>query len=143
MLSKNFDIHARCSALGLTPLLVSLVKGKLEAANYLLGRGADEYLKSEEGLTVLSVAAISGDVASIEMLLKCGHNPNSRDGCDKTCCRDGKNSSFRISSFSHTVECCERPQRPTLLRIFPQVQLDVINISFHMNRRSSKFLLHL
>ena len=35
-------------------------------------------------MTVLSAAAISGDVAAIEMLLKRGHNPNSRDGCDKT-----------------------------------------------------------
>ena len=35
-------------------------------------------------MTVLSAAAIRGDVAAIEMLLKRGHNPNSRDGCDKT-----------------------------------------------------------
>ena len=84
VLSNNFDINARCSAAGLTPLLTCLVQGNLEAANYLLVRGADEYLKSEEGLTVLSAAAISGDVAAIEMLLKRGHNPNSRDGCDKT-----------------------------------------------------------
>ena len=84
VLSTNFDINARCTAIGLTPLLVCLMAGRLEAASYLLGRGADEYLKSEEGLTVLSAAAISGDVAAIEMLLKRGHNPNSRDGCDKT-----------------------------------------------------------
>ena len=84
VLSTNFDINARCTASGLTPLLVCLMAGRLEAASYLLGRGADEYLKSEEGLTVLSAAAIGGDVAAIEMLLKRGHNPNSRDCCDKT-----------------------------------------------------------
>ena len=84
VLSNNFDINARCSAAGLTPLLTCLVQGNLEAANYLLVRGADEYLKSKDGWTVLSAAAISGNVAAIEMLLKRGHNPNSSDGCDKT-----------------------------------------------------------
>ena len=84
MLSQNFDINARCTDLGLTPLLFCLINGKLEAANYLLAMGADENLKSKDGLTVLSAAAMSGNVAAIEMLLKRGHNPNSRDGCDKT-----------------------------------------------------------
>ena len=84
VLSQNFDINARCTDLGLTPLLFCLINGKLEAANYLLAMGADENLKSKEGLPVLSAAAISGDVAVIEMLLERGHNPNSRDGCDKT-----------------------------------------------------------
>ena len=84
VLSKNFDINARCTVLGITPLLFCLGQGKLEAANYLLAEGADENLKSKDGLTVLSAAAISGNVAAIEMLLKRGHNPNSRDGCDKT-----------------------------------------------------------
>ena len=84
VLSNDFDINARCGPFDLTPLLFCLMKGKLEAANYLLRRGADEHFKIEEGLTVLSAAAIRGDVAAIEMLLKRGHNPNSRDGCDKT-----------------------------------------------------------
>ena len=84
VLSQNFDINARCTDLGLTPLLFCLINGKLEAANYLLAMGADENLKSKDGLTVLSAAAISGDVAVIEMLLERGHNPNSRDGCDET-----------------------------------------------------------
>ena len=84
VLSQNFDINARCTDLGLTPLLFCLINGKLEAANYLLAMGADENLKSKDGLTVLSAAAMSGNVAAIEMLLKRGHNPNSRDGCDKT-----------------------------------------------------------
>ena len=84
VLSKNLDINARCTDLGITPLLFCLTQGKLEAANYLLAEGADENLKSKDGLTVLSAAAMSGNVAAIEMLLKRGHNPNSRDGCDKT-----------------------------------------------------------
>ena len=84
VLSKNLDINAMCTVLGITPLLFCLTQGKLEAANYLLAEGADENLKSKDGLTVLSAAAISGNVAAIEMLLKRGHNPNSRDGCDKT-----------------------------------------------------------
>ena len=84
VLSTNLDINARCTVLGITPLLFCLAQGKLEAANYLLAMGADENLKSKDGLTVLSAAAISGNVAAIEMLLKRGHNPNSRDGCDKT-----------------------------------------------------------
>ena len=84
VLSKNFDINARCTVLGVTPLLFCLAKGKLEAANYLLAMGADENLKTKDGLTVLSAAAFSGKVAAIEMLLERGHNPNSRDGCDKT-----------------------------------------------------------
>ena len=84
VLSKNLDINARCTVLGITPLLFCLTQGKLEAANYLLAIGADENLKSKDGLTVLSAAAISGNIAAIEMLLKRDHNPNSRDGCDKT-----------------------------------------------------------
>ena len=84
VLSKNLDINASRTVLGITPLLFCLGQGKLEAANYLLAAGADENLKSKDGLTVLSAAAMSGNVAAIEMLLKRGHNPNSRDGCDKT-----------------------------------------------------------
>ena len=84
VLSTNLDINARCTVLGITPLLFCLAQGKLEAANYLLAMGADENLKSKDGLTALSAAAISGNVAAIEMLLERGHNPNSRDGCDKT-----------------------------------------------------------
>ncbi|CAH3168725.1 unnamed protein product [Pocillopora meandrina] len=84
VLSKDFDINARCTVLCITPLLFCLSQGKLEAANYLFAMGADENLKTKDGLTVLSAAAISGNVAAIEMLLKRGHNPNSRDGCDKT-----------------------------------------------------------
>ena len=84
VLSKNLDINAMCSDLGITPLFFCLSQGKLEAANYLLAEGADENLKSKDGWTVLSAAAMSGNVAAIEMLLKRGHNPNSRDGCDKT-----------------------------------------------------------
>ena len=84
VLSKNLDINAMCTDLGITPLLFCLSQGKLEAANYLLAEGADENLKSKDGWTVLSAAAMSGNVAAIEMLLKRGHNPNSRDGCDKT-----------------------------------------------------------
>ena len=84
VLSKNLDINARCTVLGITPLLFCLEQGKLEAANYLLAMGAKENLKTKDGLTALSAAAMSGNVAAIEMLLKRGHNPNSRDGCDKT-----------------------------------------------------------
>ena len=84
VLSKNLDINAMCTDLGITPLLFCLTQGKLEAANYLLAEGADENLKSKDGWTVLSAAAMSGNVAAIEMLLKRGHNPNSRDGYDKT-----------------------------------------------------------
>ena len=84
VLSTNLDINASRTVLGITPLLFCLAQGKLEAANYLLEMGADENLKSKDGLTALSAAAISGNVAAIEMLLERGHNPNSRDGCDKT-----------------------------------------------------------
>ena len=84
VLSKNLDINAMCTVLGITPLLFCLTQGKLEAANYLLAEGADENLKTKDGWTVLSAAAMSGNIAAIEMLLKRGHNPNSRDGCDKT-----------------------------------------------------------
>ena len=84
VLSKNRDINAMCTDLGMTPLFFCLTQGKLEAANYLLAEGADENLKTKDGLPVLSAAAFSGNVAAIEMLLKRGHNPNSRDGCDKT-----------------------------------------------------------
>ena len=84
VLSKNLDINAMCTDLGITPLLFCLSQGKLEAVNYLLAEGADENLKTKDGWTVLSAAAMSGNVAAIEMLLKRGHNPNSRDGWDKT-----------------------------------------------------------
>lgn len=84
MLSKGLNIDSRGETVGLTPLLVCLNKGNLEAANYLLKRGADEHMKGKEGLTALSVAARSGNVAAIEMLVNRGHDPNSRDGCDMT-----------------------------------------------------------
>ncbi|CAH3168707.1 unnamed protein product, partial [Pocillopora meandrina] len=45
MLSKGLDIDSRGETLGLTPVMVSIIFEKLEAAKYLLEKGADESLK--------------------------------------------------------------------------------------------------
>ena len=80
MLSKGLDIDSRGETLGLTPLMVSIIFEKLEAAKYLLEKGADESLKSTEGkISLLSIATAVGSVAVIEMLLLHGCGIYYRD----------------------------------------------------------------
>ena len=73
MLCKGLDIDSRGETLGLTPLMVSIIFEKLEAAKYLLEKGADESLKTtERKISLLSLASAGGSVAAIEMLLSHG-----------------------------------------------------------------------
>ena len=46
MLSKGLDIDSRAQTLGITPAMVSIKFGKLEALKYLLEKGADGSLKT-------------------------------------------------------------------------------------------------
>ena len=81
MLSKGLDIDSRGETLGETPLMISISHGKVEAAKYLLKKGADESLKTtQEKIPLLSIASRGGSIAAIEMLLSHGCNIDSRDG---------------------------------------------------------------
>ena len=85
MLSKDLDIDSRAQTLGITPAMVSIRFGKLEALKYLLEKGADGSLKTLEGqFSHLSFAVTAGSVEAIELLLSHGCSIDDRDDQGET-----------------------------------------------------------
>ena len=80
LLSKDLDVDSRDETLGLTPLMVSIKCDKLEAAKYLLEKGANVRLKTTlREIPILTIASTVGSVAAIKMLLSRGCSIDSRD----------------------------------------------------------------
>ena len=85
MLSKGLDIDSRAQTLGITPAMVSIRFGKLEALKYLLEKGAHGSLKTLEGqFSHLSFAVTAGSVEAIELLLSHGCSIDDRDDQGET-----------------------------------------------------------
>lgn len=65
------------STIGASPLLVATKWGKVDVVKSLLGAGADaDYQPSDNGLTPLATAALSGRAEILEILLEHGANPD-------------------------------------------------------------------
>jgi len=68
MLSQGFDVNSKDS-LGTTPLMVVATKGKKQAVDFLLTKGADPSLRTLIGRNLLHAAVEGGDVSIVEMML--------------------------------------------------------------------------
>ena len=68
LLSLGFFIDSR-SGLGGTPLMLTAVHDKLQAVEYLLGKGADPSLKNNNGWNLLHHASEGGNPVIIELML--------------------------------------------------------------------------
>jgi ankyrin repeat protein len=63
---------------GYTVLMAAAYAGDLDAATWLVQRGADAKARSEAGCTALNGAAVSGNAALVKLLLDHGADPNVR-----------------------------------------------------------------
>jgi hypothetical protein len=82
LLDAGADIETRGGffSLGQGPLACAVYSGHIEAAKYLLDRGANPEAKDETGDTVLWLAISSKNVDMVKLLLDHGANPQGR--CD-------------------------------------------------------------
>ena len=79
LLSLELHIDSRDES-GLTPLMIAACNGQADAFHFLLERGSDETLKSNNGRSVLHYAAEGGSKVIIEKLLSLELHIDSRDG---------------------------------------------------------------
>lgn len=73
----NIDVYQ--NLLYHTPLIQASMKGKLEAGQYLLDRGADINVHNKYNRTPLFMAVFYGHVEFVQMLLKRGAKTNTHD----------------------------------------------------------------
>ena len=78
MLSLGFDVNSKDS-LGTTPLMVAAAKGKKQAVDFLLTKGADPSLRTLIGRNLLHAAVEGGDVSIVETVLSLGIPVDSTD----------------------------------------------------------------
>ena len=64
--------------------MIAALRGKIEAVNYLLEKGADPSLKGKLGSNLLDSTSVCGNVAIIKTMLSRGLDINSRDGDSST-----------------------------------------------------------
>ena len=78
MLSLGFDVNSKDS-LGTTPLMVAAAKGKKQAVDFLLTKGADPSFRTLIGRNLLHAAVEGGDVSTVKTVLSLGIPVNSID----------------------------------------------------------------
>ena len=78
MLSLGFDVNSKDS-LGTTPLMVAATKGKKQAVDFLLSKGANPSLRTSIGRNLLHAAVEGGDVSIVQTVLLLDIPVNSID----------------------------------------------------------------
>ena len=73
------DLDERQSDTGFTPLLITVIVGQQEAAEWLLGNGANANAKMRDGGNALHGAAFVGNADSADLLLRHGVDVNARN----------------------------------------------------------------
>jgi uncharacterized protein len=76
--AKNKDTINAKNAMGFTPMILAVYRGNTPVAEYLAPRVNNINYNSSNG-TALAAAAIKGQIALSELLLKNGANPNLAD----------------------------------------------------------------
>jgi ankyrin repeat protein len=70
-LSPELDVDQK-NHKGYSPLMIAVYNGKVEAAEFLLGKGVDPNSIDLSGNTILMGAAFKGDVGLVKLLLNRG-----------------------------------------------------------------------
>ncbi|MBA8666888.1 ankyrin repeat domain-containing protein [Holosporaceae bacterium 'Namur'] len=78
-LEKGADINAQDVKYGYTPLMYSILYNKQKSYNYLITKGADLNIRSNDGKTVAHLAAIANNIKAFELLIDYGVDPNIHD----------------------------------------------------------------
>jgi ankyrin repeat protein len=78
-LERGADINAKDAKNGYTPLMYSVLYNKQQAYNYLISKGANVNIKSNDGKTALHIAAMVNNLDAMESLLDQGADPNKKD----------------------------------------------------------------
>ena len=78
VLSLGIDVNSKDS-LDTTPLMVAAAKGKKQAVDFLLTKGADPSLRTLKGRNLLHAAVEGGDVSIVETVLSLGIPVDSID----------------------------------------------------------------
>lgn len=79
LLQKGADINTRGFKDRVTPLMAAIIKGRKEAAEFLIKNGADVNMPNKSGLTPLMACAITMPVNMMHLLLEKGADVNARD----------------------------------------------------------------
>ncbi|KAJ7382605.1 Ankyrin repeat A protein 2 [Desmophyllum pertusum] len=79
MLCKVLTLILRGCTMGMTPLMIAIVKDKVEATNYLLDKGADPLIQTSSGLNSLHLASISGNFTMIDAIHSHGLDIDIKD----------------------------------------------------------------
>ena len=77
-LSRGFDVNSKDS-LGRMPLMIAAAKGKKQAVDFLLSKGADPSLKTLTEKSLLHAAVEGGNLAIVETVLSLDIPVNSID----------------------------------------------------------------
>lgn len=91
-------INVKTLNMGSTPLVIAAGNGKLQALKYLLGKGADASITTNDGYTALMAAAESGTVECVEALLKDKKCSVNHQNCH------GKNALMQGIQYPKVVE---------------------------------------
>ncbi|AIF81595.1 hypothetical protein I862_05205 [endosymbiont of Acanthamoeba sp. UWC8] len=78
-LEKGADINAQDVKYGYTPLMYSILYNKQKSYNYLITKGADLSIRSNDGKTVAHLAATANNIKAFELLIDYGVDPNIHD----------------------------------------------------------------
>ncbi|KIE05958.1 hypothetical protein NF27_CG01380 [Candidatus Jidaibacter acanthamoeba] len=78
-LEKGADINAQDIKYGYTPLMYSILYNKQKSYNYLITKGADLNIRSNDGKTVAHLAATANNIKAFELLIDYGVDPNIHD----------------------------------------------------------------
>ncbi|MFI4983962.1 MAG: ankyrin repeat domain-containing protein [Rickettsiales bacterium] len=72
LLARGGDINARIASSGVTPLISSIKANNIRTIRYLLTRGADQNVKTNDGKTPIHFAAIANNIEVFNLLLTAG-----------------------------------------------------------------------
>lgn len=78
LLDSGEDINQREKESGQTPLMFSVLNGKIKAAEFLLSEGADSSIPELSGYTPFHATGFTGRYQMVPILIKYGLDPNDR-----------------------------------------------------------------
>jgi ankyrin repeat protein len=80
LLSQYANINFKFEPSGITPLMFALMNMHARIAQYLILKGADVNIATNEGVTALHIAAYNKDIEVVDLLLDSGADMYVRDG---------------------------------------------------------------
>lgn len=102
LLDKGAEINAKSDTTDVTPLYLAARFDRGEVATVLLAHGANIEAQTRSGYTPLTRAAENGNTSAVELLLRKGANPNTKD-------KAGVSLLLRILNIEHSYYSLNSP----------------------------------